>query len=845
MTNEETARIEKLISEMTVDEKLDLLDPDDSKLDYEAMPAEMRAALQDREKRFGPEYNYWMQKYHRTMTRLGIPRLLSSEALHGLNRPAATIFPQALTLSSTFDPENAYKMGLVIGAEAYACGVCEVWSPVCDLAREPRYGRTEETYGEDEYLCARFAEQVVKGIRDGSDGYVISELKHFTGYGNPLAGLNAAQSTLGRHGVFAYCNPVFEAAIKAGAVNVMNSYNSIDDTPVACDRSILTDLLRGEFKLPGFVRADMLSLAQLYHWFHMAEDHKQALLMSVKAGVDVQLHDFKHDEYRTLYKELIAEGKLTMDDLDTSVRRVLTAITIAKVFERPETDLSAMDSVMHCGKHRSFALDAARQSVVLLKNNGVLPLKKGKKRVAVIGPNAEIPVLGDYCVLPDHPAYTLLDGLGMVDPDAEFTYLRGTGVLPSGLKLLPHWWPRHAPTSPEDLDTSGFVGEYFNNHDLSGEPVLTRIDKRIDFCWIYEKPDDRVDSNAFSVRWTAKIRLERDFRGRLGFEGNDSIRLIVNGEKWIDAWDEKRKDRTTDCLLKAGETYDVVVEFKNDDRAARVAFGHDHGLETIDEAVALAKQSDVVILAVGDSTLTSGENFDRASLDLPGSQPKLLNALVESGTPLVLVLSTGRPVTLNWDHEGLSAALQAGFNGEMGGLAVAEALYGDVNPAGRLSMTYPRTIGQIPCHYSRYTSCGKIYVETDWNPAFPFGYGLSYTTFEYSDLKLDRKQIRAGETVTASFTVKNTGAVKGDVCPQLYLSDVFACIARPDMVLRGFSRVTLEPGEEKRVSYTLGFDEMRLLTADYRWIVEPGDFIVRVGDNSVDIRLEDSFTVIE
>lgn len=842
MTEFEIKRIEDIIKGMSVDEKLDLLDHDTSKLPYDEMPEDMRGVLEGTERRT-PEYFYQLYRYYTTMTPSGVPHLATSEALHGLCNASATIFPQAITMAATMSRENAYNMGYVIGAEAAATGINEVWSPVCDLAREPRYGRSEETYGEDDYLASRFVEQVVKGIVDGGKGHVISELKHFTAYGNPTAGLNAGQSQMGRHGTFAYMSPVFAAAIKAGAVNVMSSYNSIDDVPVGLDRTILTDLLRGEYKLPGFVRADMTALAMLQTWHHIAKNPKEVLRMTVKAGVDVQFADFTHEDYRRLYKELLSEGKLTMDDLDQSVRRMLTAITMAGLLDKPEYDLTAPARVLNCEQHRKMAYDAARQSVILLKNDGILPLKKDKKRIAIIGPNANIAVLGDYCPSPNHKAWSLMDGIKEVYPDADIRYDRGTGILRSGLRVVQRGWCRHDPRPCIVNEYFGLTGDYFNNHDLSGEPVMTRFDPFVDFRWIFEGPDPRVNDTAFSVRWTGKLTFERDMNGRLGFEGNDSVRMYLNGEKIIDAWDDNRKNRIANVSLKGGALNDIVIEFKNDDRGAQITFGYDYGEDTIDEAASLAKDSDLAIVVLGDSLLTSGENFDRTTLDLPGAQGELLEKVLASGTPTVLVLNTGRPATLNWNDLRLNAVIQAGFNGEMGGLAAAEALYGIVNPGGRITMTYPRDVGQIPCHYSRYTCCGKSYVEMDWNPAFPFGYGLSYTTFAYSNLTLDKTEINAGESLTASFTVKNTGSVRGDVCPQLYLTDEYTSVCRPDLLLRGFDRVTLEPGEERNMSFTLGFDEMKLLNAEYKWVVEEGDFIVRAGDNARNLPLTARFSV--
>ena len=310
------------------------------------------------------------------------------------------------------------------------------------------------------------------------------------------------------------------------------------------------------------------------------------------------------------------------------------------------------------------------------------------------------------------------------------------------------------------------------------------------------------------------------------------MRLYIDDELIVDGWGEKDANQMVPFFFQSGRRYDIRVEFRNDARGVRVIFGYDHGEETIDRAVQLARESDVAIVALGDSSETSGENFDRTTLDLPGKQLDFLKSVYETGTPVVLVMNTGRPVSCVWEDEHIPAILQAGFNGEKGGLAAAQILFGDVNPSGHLTMSYPRSVGQIPCHYSRKPAGGRKYVEMDWNPLYPFGYGLSYTTFSFDNLRLSATEIPQDGEIVATVDVTNTGDRAGATVAQIYVDDHYTSVVRPIMELKGFKRVELEPGETKSVSFTLGFKELRLLDANYNWVVEPGDFTVLAGPNA-------------
>lgn len=845
-------RIKDLLSRMTVDEKLDQIDQDYSKIDWDKIDESVRKGGIRALFGGGAKAHNELQRYAKEHTRLGIPYFFHAEALHGLMRKDATIFPQQITLASAFEPELAYDMGRAIAVESRAKNIHEVFAPVLDLARDPRWGRTEETYGEDVYLSTKLGTAVVKGLQGeglATDHTVASELKHYTGYGNPIGGLNCAPTTMGRHDTFSYAMPVFEEAFVEGkATDTMCSYNSIDGFPVVADHEILTEYLRGKYGMPGFVRADMTAIIMQHTAHHSAATPKEALQKAVKAGVDVQFADYSHEEYRRLMKELLEEGGITMEDLDQSVARMLRVKFMLGLFENPYIDPELEAKVVHCEAHQNKALEIAQKTAVLLKNeNNLLPLSKNIKKVAVLGPNADVPVMGDYCIEPDFEPVTLLDGIkSVVSPETEILYDKGCNILGTEIKPIERWWVNAKPR-PEagirDIDY-GWTAEYFNGADFSTEPVLTRLDKEVNFNWIYHKPDEAVDSKQFCVRWTGWMHSPKNFHGRIGLSSFDSMRLWIDGELLIDGWGEdKEASQMVPFYFESGRRYDVRIEFRNDARGVRVIFGYDHGEETIDKAIALAKEADVAIVALGDSTETSGENFDRTTLDLPGKQLDFLKAIHATGTPVVLVINTGRPVSCVWENENIPAILQAGFNGEKGGLAAAQVLFGDVNPSGHLTMSYPRTVGQVPCHYARKPAGGRKYVEMDWNPLYAFGYGLSYTTFAFSNLKLSTDVIPADGELEVSLDVTNTGDRAGATVAQIYVDDHYTSVVRPIYELKGFKRVELEPGETKTVKFTLGFKELRLLDKDYNWVVEPGTFTVMAGPDAGDLPLHADFEV--
>ena len=784
------------------------------------------------------------QRYAVEETRLSIPFLFSEEALHGYYDRQATCFPQQIGLAATFNPALGRKMGRAIATEARAMGVQETYSPVMDLIRDPRYGRAEESYGEDTHLAAEFAREVVAGMQEtGLDApdAVAAEPKHYAGYGAPVAGLNCAPTAMGRHEVFSDCLPVFEAAFRrGGAVDAMCSYNSIDGVPVSADHELLTQVLREQWGMPGFVRSDLTAIVRLNDWHFVAETREAAMAMGLEAGVDLQLYDYPHREWQEGLARLVSSGRLKEEVIRRACGRVLRVKFMLGLFDRPYTDEGRQAVCVHSAGHLELAREIARQSITLLKNEGgLLPLKKDTGTIAVLGPGADRAVLGDYT--PDgKTGVSILEGIrAAVSPGTRVLHSRGCTFL--GDRATPF----HPGMLIDEEGRPGLTGRYYNGRVPEGEAVAVRCDQMINFNWIFAKPHPDLDAGCFSAVWTGYVVMPSTFEGGIGFNTQDSMRLYVDGELLLDGWGEdKSANRMVDFHFERGRKYAVRIEFTNDQRAAQVVFGYCEGREDFSEAVGMAREADVAIVCMGDSTETCGENFDRVSLDLPGRQLDFVKAVRAAGTPVVLVIQSGRPVTAVWEQENIPAILEAWFPGEEGGHAVAETLFGENNPSGRLPMTFPKHVGQIPCHYSRRPGGGRRYVEMNWLPLYPFGYGLSYTAFAYGDLKLSAGKITAGEPIGVSFTVTNTGGVRGTAVPQIYLRDMVSSVVKPERTLAAFTRVELESGERREVSLRIEPEAMRTLGRDYRWRVEPGEFRIFLANNAENLLMQQDFTVV-
>lgn len=874
-------RVADLMSRMTLEEKILQTDQYSIIGDYVKRNADERveefrwdefeAALNGRSvgsvqfRSASPQLANKLQRYAVEKTRLGIPFLFSEEALHGLFDGYATCFPQQIGLAGTFEPELGRRMGHAIAAEARASGVHETWNPVMDLSWDPRYGRVEEAFGEDTYLGGEFAREIVRGMQ-GEDlrhpDTVAAEPKHYCGYGTPVGGLNCAPSAMGRHDVYAWGLPIFEQAfVEGGAWNTMCSYAAIDGQPVASDHELLTEVLRGQYGMPGFVRSDMTAVARLKGSFSTAKDNQEAIRQGLEAGVDLQLYDFTHEEWMESIRSLIESGEMSEEVLDTACGRVLKLKFALGLFENPYVDESLYDRTVNCEAHQETALDIARKSICLLKNEKhLLPLSDSCRTIAVVGPGADEAALGDYTPkTADSHKVTVLDGIRQLAGEGR-TVLYEKGCSYLGEKVFPF----HPDWFVDETGEEGLTARYYNNWDLSGEPVVTRRDYMVNFNWIYAKPHADVNAECFSVAWTGKLKSRSGFRGCIAIPGQDSMRLYVDGKLLIDAWnlsDGEQKEeksgreaetegRMADFVFEAGREYEIRLEFCNDARGARVVLGYNKGREDWNPALELVKKADAAIVCLGDNGETSGENLDRTDLILPGKQQEFLKEIAATGTPVVLVLQNGRPLALTWEEAHIPAILECWFPGEKGGRAIAEVLFGKTYPSGRLPMSFPRTVGQVPCNYNRMPGGGWRYVEMDWNPLYPFGYGLTYTNFAYSDLQVEgdgltAEAVEKGAEVKVSFTVTNTGGRFGRETAQLYLRDMVSSTVKPRKELAGFQKIALDPGESSRVELKIGSRQMRTLNRNFEWHVEPGVFRVMVGDNSADILLTGEFEIGE
>ncbi len=784
-----------------------------------------------------------LQSWFRANTRLGIPVLLVEEALHGFNRPGSTVFPQCIGLGATFDTGLVERVGGAIAAEMRAVGVHLSLSPVLCLARDPRWGRTEETFGEDPWLAGSMGEAYVRGMQgDLGPLNVVAEPKHFAGHGSPQGGLNQGPVHIGEREMREVMLKAFRPSFtNAKALGAMCAYHELDGIPCAANPWLLTDLLRGEWGFEGVVISDLGAIRQLRDKHLIARDARDAICQALRAGVDIQFYDFDHATWLGEISAAYRGGELEPHILDRAVGRVLSLKFRLGLFDRPETDPEHHPKVSRCRAHLDVSLDAARKSIVLLKNDsGILPLRPTLKRIALLGPSADVVRLGDYSGIGDGEARTLCQCLRELLPHSAIIHERGVDIDDGDLEVMPSAWLSDPDGAP------GLHGAYFSAGDLTALPDLVRHDVAIDFNWAVGLAAPGIPSDGFAVRWTGKITPDRPHEGRVGFVTSDQVRVWLDGDLVIDSWEDALGAPaavTTPVNWRSGQSVDLRVDWRKRGGGSIVLLGIGDSEDGVSAAVAAASLSDIAVLALGESDRTSGEGIDRCDLALPGRQTELLHAVVATGTPIVVVLQNGRPLAVPDIAAKAGAILEAWFAGEHGGQAIAEALVGIVNPGGRLPVTVPRHIGQLPLTYDRKPSNKGRYVELDGTPLWPFGFGLSYTDFAYTDLTLSAGEIKADGSIEVSLTLTNTGELTGDEVVQLYLSDPVASVTRPVHWLAGCARITLAPGERRRVAFQIEGKHLELWDRNGRWIVEPGEYCIKVGGGQ-DGKLLGSFLVV-
>lgn len=781
-----------------------------------------------------------LQRYLVEETRLGIPCIFTGEALHGLSWPGAMVFPMPINMGATFHPELTKEVGHAIAAETRSLGIHEILAPNLDLAREPRWGRVEETFGEDTYLSSRMAYAIVTG-EQGEDisapDAIMAEPKHYCVHGIPEGGLNCAPARVGIREVETAYLPVFETGIKeAGAYNAMASYNCIDGEAVIGSKHYLREVLKGRYGLRGYVRADFGAVSRLKHAHHMSRDNKESIEMAVNAGLDVQGFDFPNEEWQNSLVELVREGRIRQETIDESVRRILRAKFALGLFEHPYTDEARYRDVVRCPRHKEISYQVARESLVMLQNRGnLLPLSRESSSIAVIGPSSGTQRIGSYSSVPwGYKVASLYEEIKKKVGD------RGTVRQADGCGITEH----DVEVIPADWFPEGIRMEYYANASLEGEPVGTGQASMVKFNWILAKPHRALEFKGYSVRMSMRMKVnahdfsEADsFAGRLVFTTQDSVRVWVDDKCIIESWgDDKQQFPACDFVFRDGAEHDVVVEYACDVNGHDLSLCVDCHGDDLDRAVSIAADSDVVVLVCGDNKVTSGEGMDRCTLELHGRQRELIRRVAGLGKPTVLILENGKPVDLSYETEHMDSILVAWFGGEFGARAIADVLFGEVNPSGRLPISFPKSVGHLPCYYTMLPGGSPAYLEGDRHALFEFGHGLSYTSFAYSDLRVSKGE--GPYAYTAQVKVANVGDMAGDEVVQLYVEDLHSSVVTPEKTLQGFQRISLEPGEGREVEFVLDFDSFKLLDRNYEWVVEPGEFRIMVGASSRDIRQE-------
>jgi beta-glucosidase len=771
-----------------------------------------------------------IQRYLVEKTRLGIPMIPFEEAVHGLKSEGGTMFPAAIALAATWDTALMARVATAIAEETRSRGIRDVLSPVINIANDVRWGRVEETYGEDPVLTSQMARAFVAPFEKAG---VVTTPKHFIANVGD-GGRDSYPIDMDLRLLSEVFFPPFQAALNAGARSVMTSYNSVNGDPATQSRWFLTDILKTQWGFKGFVISDASATGGSTVLHHTEASTATATTDALNAGLDV-IFESRWEQHRN-YLAAFRSGAIPIAVIDSAVARVLRAKIQLGLFEHPYVNVDSAAMLNGSAAHRALALEAARASIVLLKNErNVLPLAKAIRSIAVIGPDATEARLGGYSG-PGNNVVSILDGLKTKLGQDRVRYARGVSRADTSYAVI-----------PAGQFTGGLRGEYFANNTLSGAPTVTRTDANIDFRWTLNSPARGLPFDWYSARWTGTLTVPQSGAKRIGVEGNDGYRLYLDSTLVIDNWKKQSYGtRFVDVTLSPGTPHDIRLEYFESSGNARLKLVWDAGVTNdwqsrIENAMATARASDAAVIVAG---IEEGEFRDRAFLGLPGHQEDLINAVASTGKPVVIVLVGGSAITMSRWIDHVAGVLDVWYPGEAGGTAVADVLFGDANPAGRLPITFAMSEGQLPLTYNhKPTGRGDDYLDLTGMPLFPFGFGLSYTTFEYSALTINADTIRADGSATVRCYVTNTGTRAGDEVVQLYIHDVLASVAQPVIALKGFTRIHLEPGQGRQVFFTLSKAELQLLDRDMHWTVEPGVFRVLVGSSSKDVRLRGDLVV--
>lgn len=807
-------RVNDLVSRMTLEEKVSQM--------QDVAPAIPRLGV--------PAYNWW------------------NEGLHGVARSGnATVFPQAIGLAATWDTDLIHRVADVISTEARAKFNDAIqhantgryfgltfWSPNINIFRDPRWGRGQETYGEDPFLTSRIGVAFVTGLQGNDPNYLktVSTPKHFAVHSGPEVLRHRFNVPVSLHDLADTYTPAFRATVmEAQADSVMCAYNSVRGEP-ACANHLLFDTLRNKWGFKGYVVSDCWAISDLHQGHGFVLTLEQAAALAVKAGTDLSCGP----EFSAL-PLAVQDRLLSREDVDRAVKRLFEARFRLGLFDPPDrvpwSKLSLADN--DTPAHRQLALEAARKSIVLLKNDrNTLPLKSSVKTIAVIGPTADSleVLLGNYNGTPSSYT-TILDGIRKRFRNAKIITAPGAPVTETSAVVLPAAFLRTGGTNSQP----GLNAEYFSNVTLSGSPALKRVDPSVDFEWNNVSPGPGVPAGNYSVRWSGELVPPVDGDYRLGASTDGGYRLYLDGKKIVDdSQPHGTRTMTTLVHVQAGHAYAIRMEYFHSwwESTAKLLWLPPN---LVQDAVAATRKADVVIAVVGITAQFEGEESDssdpgffggdRMDIILPRPQLELLESLAATGKPLVVILTNGSALAINWAQDHAAAILEAWYPGEEGGTAVADVLSGDYNPAGRLPVTFYKSVAQLP-PFGNYSMAGRTYRYFTEQPLYPFGFGLSFSSFNYSDLHLSHEQIAADAAVTVSVRVTNASSIPGDEVVQLYLSHP-GVEGAPIRSLAGFQRIHLDASASQTVNFTLHDRDLSIVDeAGVRRIV-PGSLDVWVG----------------
>ena len=821
-------RVDDLVGRMTLEEKISQM--------MNSAPAIERLGI--------PEYDWW------------------NECLHGVARAGlATVFPQAIGLGATWDEDMMLRMSTAISDEARAKHYyftqndkrfiyqgLTFWSPNINIFRDPRWGRGQETYGEDPYLTGRMAVQFIKGLQGDDPKYLktVATVKHYAVHSGPEPGRHTFDAVTDERDFRETYLPQFEMGIKEGkAYSVMCAYNRYKGEACCGSDRMLNTILRDEWGFDGYVVSDCGAIYDIFQGHQIVSTPEEAAALAVKAGCDLECADvYKH------LKEAVEKNLITEQEIDIALKRLFTARMKLGMFDPPEmVPFSEIPyEVLDSKPHHELALEVAHKSMVLLKNeNKLLPLSKNIGTVAVIGPDADqwLMLLGNYNGIPSNPVSPLAGIKEKLGSGAKVLYAQGCELADE----LPLIVPVPAGIFSSDSDMPGLKAEYFSKNDTSGKVIYTSVDPVIDINWINNPPPANLNDGDFTVKWSGTLVPEQSGSYQLGFITTCKINFSIDDSMFINTdffpiryFGEPQRLFTAPVELVAGRKYSVRIDLTESYGYSRIQMvwarpRQNIKLEMKKQALEAARQADVVIMCMGLTSWLEGEEMpieikgfsggDRTSLDLPDVQQELIRDIHSLGKPVVLVLLNGSALSVNWENEHIPAILEAWYPGQEAGRAIADIIFGDYNPGGRLPVTFYKSVSDLP-PFEEYRMTGHTYRYFGGKPLYPFGYGLSYTTFSYNNLKVGNEYSQS-DTVRMSVNVKNTGAIAGDEVSQLYLTSLDAKVSVPIRSLVAFKRIHLLPGEEKIVSFTISPEAFTIIDDNGEKVFQPGRYDIFAG----------------